>query len=47
MVDELRDRTRPVWVTEGAKKVDAATSADLVCIGLSGVAAWRTPDWKM
>jgi Domain of unknown function (DUF3854) len=46
MVEHLRDRARPIWVTEGAKKVDAATSADLVCIGLTGVSAWRTPDWN-
>jgi Domain of unknown function (DUF3854) len=37
----LGDPERPLFITEGVKKVDAATSADLCCLGLLGVSGWR------
>lgn len=37
----LGDPERPLFITEGAKKVDAATSAGYCCIGLMGVTGWR------
>ncbi len=37
----LGDPERPLFITEGVKKVDAATTADLCCIGLLGVSGWR------
>ena len=30
-----------LWITEGARKADAAASAGLACIGLAGVDGWR------
>ena len=47
----LRDRTRPLFVTEGSKKADAAVSAGLFCVALLGVWNWRDsdgllPDWE-
>jgi hypothetical protein len=52
----LGDPTIPLWVTEGARKVDAAVSHGLCCIGVSGVWGWRgtnehggkaaLPDWE-
>ena len=31
----------PLFITEGAKKVDKAISEGLLCIGLLGVTCWR------
>ena len=41
----------PLWVTEGARKADAAVTAGLTCIALLGVDGWQSsgvalPDWK-
>lgn len=45
----LRDPKVPLWITEGARKSDAAASAGLCCISLSGVWSWKNkavlPDW--
>jgi hypothetical protein len=56
IVDALGDPKTPLWATEGSRKVDAAVSRGLVCIGLLGVDAWRgtnesggkvaLPDWE-
>ena len=40
----------PLWITEGSKKADAAVTAGLCCISLTGVWAWKNesgplPDW--
>ena len=40
----LRDPSVPLWVTEGARKVDAAVTAGLACVGLAGVYGWRATD---
>jgi hypothetical protein len=37
----LRDATRPLIITEGVRKADAATTAGWVAIALLGVWAWR------
>jgi Domain of unknown function (DUF3854) len=37
----LGDPSVPLWITEGARKVDAAVTAGLACVGLAGVWAWR------
>ncbi len=37
----LGDPKRPLFITEGARKVDAAVSRDLCCISLLGVWGWR------
>ncbi|MGI8711108.1 MAG: DUF3631 domain-containing protein [Acidimicrobiales bacterium] len=37
----LGDPAVDLWVTEGARKADAAASAGLACLSLSGVWAWR------
>ncbi|MGH7666973.1 MAG: DUF3854 domain-containing protein [Candidatus Dormibacteria bacterium] len=52
----LGDPERPLFVTEGTKKGDAATTADLCCVCLLGVSGWRgrnqdagvtvLPDWE-
>jgi Protein of unknown function (DUF3631)/Domain of unknown function (DUF3854) len=52
---QLGDPKVPLWITEGARKADAAVSAGLCCIGLLGVTGWRgtnghggrtaLPDW--
>lgn len=48
----LRDVGADFWITEGAKKVDAAVSHGIPCtVGLLGVAMWQRdgmalPDWK-
>ena len=52
----LGDPKRPLFITEGARKADAAVSKDLCCIALLGVWAWRgrnpaggkvaLPDWE-
>ncbi len=38
---KLGDPAVPLWITEGARKADAAVSADLCCIALLGVWNWR------
>src|SRR5690606_12888038 len=38
---QLGDPSIPLWVTEGARKADAAVSAGLACIALLGVWGWR------
>ena len=53
----IADPTIPLWVTEGARKADAAVSAGLDCVSLGGVWNWRgtngqggktaLPDWEM
>jgi hypothetical protein len=40
----LADPTIPLWTTEGARKVDAAVTAGLCCIGIAGVYGWRGTD---
>lgn len=53
----LCDTAPPLWITEGSRKVDAATSIGLCCIGVIGVWGWRhkpskdgpsapRPDWQ-
>jgi len=52
----LGDPKRPLFITEGARKADAAVSKDLCCIALLGVWNWRgrnadggkvaLPDWE-
>lgn len=37
----IHDPAMPLYVTEGAKKADAAVSAGLSCIALGGVWSWR------
>jgi hypothetical protein len=37
----LGDPTTPLWITEGAKKADAAASRGIACIALLGVWNWR------
>jgi hypothetical protein len=37
----LGDPTRPLFITEGVRKADAAVSRDLCCIALLGVWNWR------
>lgn len=56
MVDLLGDPSVPLWLTEGAKKVDALASHGILVVGLSGVWNWRgrnayggsviLPDWE-
>lgn len=37
----------PLWVTEGVKKADAAVSAGLCCVAVTGVDCWRDlPEWE-
>jgi hypothetical protein len=38
---KLGDPAEPLWITEGARKADAAVSAGLCCIALLGVWNWR------
>ena len=55
--DQIANPETPLWVTEGARKADAAVSAGLVCISISGVWNWRgtngnggktaLPDWDL
>jgi hypothetical protein len=52
----LDDPSRPLFITEGAKKADAAVSKGLCCAALLGVTGWRgtnvkggkvaIPDWE-
>jgi hypothetical protein len=54
--ERLGDPSVPLFITEGARKADAAVSAGLCCIGLLGVWNWRgtndqggvmaLPDWE-
>jgi len=41
---QLGDPTVSLWVTEGARKADAAVSAGLCCVGIAGVYGWRGTD---
>jgi hypothetical protein len=46
----LRDPAEPLWITEGARKADAAVTAGLCCIAVLGVNGWlrdgrALPDW--
>ena len=48
---QLADPAVPLWITEGARKADAAVTAGLCCIALIGVDGWQSkgvalPDWK-
>ncbi len=53
---KLGDPAVDLWVTEGARKADAAAAVGLACVSLSGVWNWRTtnpeggkvalPDWQ-
>jgi hypothetical protein len=38
---QVRDPKTDLWITEGSRKVDAAISAGLCCIGVVGVWGWR------
>lgn len=38
---DLADPLRDLWCTEGARKVDAAISRGLCCVGVLGVFGWR------
>lgn len=38
------DPTQTLWITEGARKVDALASLGVPCIGLTGVWNWRGKD---
>lgn len=48
----LRASAKPLWITEGCKKVDSGLSNGIPCIiGLQGVDSWSSqgmalPDWK-
>jgi hypothetical protein len=56
-VDRLGDPAWPLFITEGARKADAAVSQGLCCIALLGVWNWRgknerggsvaLPDWEL
>lgn len=53
----LGDPSRPLFITEGARKADAAVSRELCCIAVLGVWNWRgtnehggkvaLPDWEL
>ncbi|MDP8908635.1 MAG: DUF3854 domain-containing protein [Chloroflexota bacterium] len=55
--EQLRNPKIPLFITEGARKADAAVSAGICCIALLGVWGWRgtnewggktaLPDWEM
>src|SRR5438477_246201 len=54
---KLGDPHTALWITEGARKADAAVSVGLTCISVSGVWNWRgtnttggktaLPDWEL
>jgi hypothetical protein len=49
---QLENPEIPLWITEGARKADAAVTAGLCCIALIGVDGWQSngvalPDWKL
>lgn len=56
VLTKLDSPARPLWITEGPVKADAAVSAGLICIGVTGVYGWRgtnsrggrtaLPDWE-
>lgn len=56
VLGKLSSPARPLWITEGPVKADAATSAGLACVGMFGVFGWRglnhrggrtaLPDWE-
>lgn len=39
--EQLDDPKVALWITEGARKADAAVSAGLCCVALAGVDAWQ------
>jgi hypothetical protein len=39
--DQLADPSVDLWITEGARKADAAVTAGLTCVALLGVWGWR------
>ena len=41
IIDKLRDPAQALWITEGAKKADAAISVGILCVALPGVWSWR------
>jgi hypothetical protein len=41
VLPKLNDPSVPLFITEGSKKVDAAISKGLCCIGVLGVNCWR------
>jgi len=53
---QIGDPTRPLFITEGVRKADAAVSAGLCCVAVLGVWNWRgtnehggkvaLPDWE-
>ena len=56
VLGKLGSPARPLWITEGPVKADAACPAGLVCVGVIGVFGWRglnrrggrtaLPDWE-
>ena len=50
--ERLRENpTRPLWITEGVKKVDSLVSVGMACVGLTGVFNWKSKegvlgDWE-
>jgi hypothetical protein len=40
VAERLADRSVPIWITEGVKKVDSGFSAGLAIVGLTGVWNW-------
>jgi hypothetical protein len=43
---KLSDESVDLWITEGVKKADAATSAELCCVALMGVTMWTKKNDK-
>jgi Domain of unknown function (DUF3854) len=39
--NRISDPTLPLWITEGARKADAAVSAGLCCVAILGTYGWR------
>ena len=44
--DQLDDPSVPAWITEGAKKSDAAAAHGLLCLSSNGVYGWRGSNSK-
>ena len=49
--EHITDLSKPLWITEGMKKVDALVSHGLLAVGLTGVFNWRSKmgtlgDWE-
>ena len=42
----LRDQDAELWVTEGARKVDALASAGIHAVNIGSVSLWRVPCWN-